>query len=474
MKNRCLTKILCLALVFVLSASLLPMTANAAYTAAQLETLNKVLSVVTKQSRERTVELTINDMKFTGRLYNTALTDTNVMDFVEEVMKMDDLKLTFDGIDKKYKQVDKMIEVMGFSEADMKRIRDNVITIVGAVLSGWGGVPDKIGDVITVLQGVYQLITKEPEEAAKGSGWALVGKGGDYVSDTSMGGKGVAWGQAAMVMADEWVRSQAKYGQMRDGLEAGRILQRLYSRVDTKIRNFCYENMDKNVIHFDEAVAKKKTFTLFGAQCTETWTLDMELKYKSKADTNPNHQGGYLDGNYEGSYFIWIEYDLGNLAAILPDLVQTREWKETRNAATVHLGIYEDTIFQSLSYTLTDPGAWIVSRKLSGNATARYLNDNATITPAQTEDKKVDDVKNPVIRASGLYTQTFPDIPAKQGYYDLKIVANGDALYVYVGNRDGDGKFQENVPWTIPWGDNFWKRGDNVKQSWTLKIFPRK
>ena len=465
MKKRHFTKILCLALALMMSVSMLPFTANAAPTT---EIASRILREATRKYSERTVELTINEMKFTGRLYNTALSDnlTNLLDdFVKETMK--EMDLDFDKIDNLYKQIDKMLENMGFSKADMDRVIGNIFDVAGGALGilPGGGLP---GDILTVVQGIMQIVQGKPEEAGKTSGEGLGTKAADkLVGDKP--GKGLGLYKAASVIADEWTKDQKKYREMREGLDATRTLADFYSRVGNKVRDYIEKNKDKNVIYFDEAAAPKKTFILFGAQCTEIWTLDMGLKYKGRANSNPNVKDGAYEGNYEGNYTITIEYDLGAFAEKLPDLVQTPEWRGQGGLYSTLWKLWEGAA--DLKYSLSESGSRNASRTLKGQATARILHENGIITPNQTSDEKNADSFNSTVTVLGDVKNGGDTLAGAKVDFDMVITADDDGFKIkYARGTETDKLPQAKAPQS----ENFWKRGDEAKQGWKLTVLPRK
>ncbi|MCL2665548.1 MAG: hypothetical protein FWE82_08045, partial [Defluviitaleaceae bacterium] len=208
MKGFYLTKIFCFALVFIMTASLLPFNASAA---SQFPIY--VRNMVDIKSRERQIEITISGMKFTGRMWNSALTQDKIDEIIFEVMEH--MRIDGNDIIKYDQQIKKMLEIMGFSQKDFEQIVGNILTVAGLALGG------KAGDVVTGAQILYDIICGKPGDAEK----SVIEEAGKKIEEKAGGGalgKTKGWYGGGEMLAKEWVKSQVKFNQMRAGLDATR------------------------------------------------------------------------------------------------------------------------------------------------------------------------------------------------------------------------------------------------------------
>ncbi|MDR0491841.1 MAG: hypothetical protein LBH28_11425 [Oscillospiraceae bacterium] len=481
MKRHYLTKILCLVLVFVMSASLFLSGASAAPGAIP----DYIKKYADRFLGERPAQITINGMTFTGKLRNSTLTQEEIDKVILEVMKRKGID--GDDIIKYTKQIEKMLENMGFSQKDMDQIIKNIVTVAGLALGGTAA-----GSIIKAIKDLYDIITSDNVAGAVAdkAGKKIQGKITGQIPGSKVYGKGKGWAAGANMLANEWMKSQKKYAQMRDGLEATRQLRNLYSAIEIAVWDFMQENKKWNTLSFDSydylgnpINPQRKIFTLFGVECVEEWRLFMRLYYKGKYDPNPNVQDSAYDGEYEGEYTIEIGYDLSKLADMLPDLLQTPEWQNSFDSNALiwqMLWSFDETF--TTRYSLSERGTWRVSRKIKGAATARIRYDSGTIAPSQQSDEKDVDISGAKVLRQGHTESIFDDwdvvfVLDESGFHgaeggtegagmEFVFTANEDRIYIFP-NGAGIGGL------AIPWGANIWKRGDNAEKNGILKLMPR-
>lgn len=291
MKKQTVTKFLCFALVLVMTLPLFSSPAGA-YISQEI-----ALSRAMKYC-ERKVELTINDMKFTGKLHNSALTTEKFMDLVREAMT--DMDLDESDLAELNRRIDKMLDNAKLSDADKLNLITAIIDMGGAAIPGIGG------SAASLLSVIISILQDDAVGTGLGAGGMLPGKVG----------KGASFAGAGWRILNEWKKDQKKWKEMSDGLEAVRIMQYLYKRIDRLIEDFVKNNMDKNVLEFKGVKAGPKPFTLYGAPCEETWELIMTLNYKRQLTP----KDGHFEGIYGGDFSIYIEYDVGNLPFFIRDM----------------------------------------------------------------------------------------------------------------------------------------------------------
>ena len=289
MKKRYFRKILCFVLAFLMTASLFTSSMSAS---PQTQMMSRIVREAAKRYKGRQIELTINDMKFIGRVYNTDLTDNKIDDLVKEVMR--EMGLDAKDIDDLHNKVDKMLEALGFSAADFAQFKSDIITLAGTVPLG--------GDIASIIFTIIELLGDNTQGASDTLGDMLKDKGLSGGLDLGLGpeigGKvsnGFSWAGAGNVTLEALKRHHQKWQSLVDGLNAARDLSNFHNKVDEKINKFCDNHKDKNILHFDGATAKK-TFTLYGGTYTEEWSLDMGLRYKRKLTSNHNVHDGYFAG----------------------------------------------------------------------------------------------------------------------------------------------------------------------------------
>jgi len=452
MKKGYLTKVICFVLVCVMLVPLFSFEAGAFMKGFNVKRADKF--------RERQVEITIDDMKFMGTLSNSALTEKEFEKIVRELMK--DLGMEEGDFAKLNGQMEKMLENMGFSKADMDKIISNIFDVAGGALGGFGGAIGTVADVLTALQSLWEIINGKYGDAATTVGEAIATKSGDVATDSSKGGKGYGWAKAGKVFADEWTKDQKKYREMRDGLEATRKLNSFYNLLDSRIEQFCDKNRDKNVLKCLDAKAAPKTFTLYGTEYTETWKLNMNLKYKKKLTANPNINDGIYAGVYEGDFNIDIEYDVGQLPHHI------REMGELGQRYRQYL---ERSLGQ-LSIDVVSGSKW--KRAINGTAEASV---NVTGGNSKIDFKKQGDEKSGTLVAEyfgernvgyGGGTATI-NIGFSPG--DEKIILDFNSKATIYTNDGYYNNPTNSTAGSVPIEGDIWKRGDNLNPA-TLKVIP--
>ena len=393
--------------------------------------------------RKQVAEVTINDMKFTGTLYNTDLTEEEFEKIIRQAMK--DLNMDEAEFIDLNKKVDKMLENMNLSEADMKRIRDNIFDIAGAVPG--------VGTAASVIQILVQLIEGDTSAASK----SLL---------ETLGGPAVSMGKAGKTIANEWTRDQKKYREMREGLEATRRLNNFYARIDYLIQDFCDKNCKKNVLEVNSTGATaKKPFTLYGSQDSETWTLSMTLRYKRKLTSNPHIGDGHFAGIYEGDFTIDIEYGVGQLPH------RIREMGDVGQRFKQYV---DKALGKELSIDVVSGSTW--TRRITGKAEATV---DVSGGKNKIEFKKQGDQKG----GESLVADYFVDTQVGDTYVSMNIrvgFSPGDESIKLDGYETAtaitpDIGFTGNktAMGSVPIEGDIWKRGDTLSPA-TLKIPPRK
>jgi hypothetical protein len=257
---------------------------------------------------ERQVELTINDMKFTGKLRNSVLTPEAIVDIVWQAMA--DMGLNENDLVELDRRIDKMLDNTKLSDADKKNLLTAIMDMAGAAIPSTSIAASLTAKAASLLSALISMLNNDDTGYALGVGGTLPGK----VST------GVSWGGAGWRILNEWKKDQQKWKEMADGLDAIRILQHLFRRIDRLIEDFVNNNIDKNVLEFKGAKDGPRYFTLYNAPCDEKWELVMTLNYKGKSTSTPNVNGGHFAGRYEGDFDIYIEYDIGMLPFHLGDM----------------------------------------------------------------------------------------------------------------------------------------------------------
>jgi len=447
-----------------MSVSLLPNS-----TVAASEHIPSFVREWVKIASRKQVEVTINDMKFTGMLWNFNLTDNVYDTIILEAMTA--MGITGNDILKYERQTKEMLELMGYLKGDINRLFGDLITLAGLVVTG------KAGAVVSGIDALYNIINSNFGYAAA-SGAGGVGSAAGSGSNPSAGGKaagkvstGLNWVMGGLKVHQRWQRDSKKFGQMADGLNATRQLNDLYNLTQSKLAAWCDRNAQHNAIYFDGTQPRKKTFMLYGVECTETWRFNMSLDYKRKANPHPNIQDGFLEGVYEGEYTITIEYDLSKFAEKLPELMRMPGWIDSYS----NMPGWERAMQPGINnIALSNPGTSSGKRTLAGKATARIQYDNGTVQPTQNSDKK-DSVPN--ITLSTTHTGS------NGGRYDIDFViyANEDGIFQDIAKwrlTESAGNFTDFPTGGLalvkhPWEGDVWKRGDNAGKGWTLRLLNR-
>ena len=475
-----LNKTISLALVIVLMLTLLTQTASAAN-----------LPLLFDKSRVHRLDsfvatLQIGDMTFTGRFDNQELTDAKLEELVQKVLK--DMGLDNAEFDKKVLIVDLMKSYDTITPAQAHEIYDRWLTILGAVPGAGqaiGTISTAVGAVQTVMQlcqgrfgaGAATGVTEGAKaggalflDAVEASSKGLIDKGvdttGSVVGKYGMYGISVLQGVIAFGQGiyETWDEATRRTKARIAGYEAYRLIENFYSKLDSEIDSYYKDNKPVYAIVFENAKCEKP-FTLYGVPCTETWTLNLTL-FLEKAQPWLVDQFR-INGEYGGDYVIDIEYDWGALVSFLPDLMRTSEWKINQTnflEATLALFV-EDDYPGNQKWTFPDPGSWVVKRTLEGKTKAiieQY--GKQTITPTQDSDQKSFSAPPVVVKMTGR-------VDGETGYF------YGDgAEFCISADKDGFilGLDAVEMPkvYTVPFGDDVWKRGDNAKQGWILTLTP--
>ena len=280
---------------------------------------------------------------------------------------------------------------------------------------------------------------------------------------------------------DRWQSYDQADPDYQLGMDAFKRREEFYKRLNEKLENALKDGDGKYyyAIVFRDA-KDTKPFTLFGAQCTETWTLNMVLKLNAVGEHtsawNPLAPGNSA-AEFKGNYTIEIEYDLSNFQSSL------------------HSNIWNmGEIGKSLS-ALTANGPWNlanhdfsegtcnVKRTLAGYATAqveiyREGDGRYSIVPIQNRDVK--DVSFSGIDAHFLWkmSMSYPGVSVKTDlFWDMELKADENGLKADFNNGHGTttNTLQGSVPFSespftvnTPWEGTIWDRGDEAKDGWKL------
>ena len=478
MRKGYLTKSLCLALILVMSISMFPLNVSAAapntYSVPQF-----VLANAKSLMNGRPARLTISDMTFNGKLHNTELNEDEIKKVAEQVMReqgMSDQKLNI-----LQNQIAQMNEAIGFSDADKKQVMDNILTTINAALSAIGGdAAGLIGDVLGILQGAYQLLEGEANEAIYGSVEAIDTKMADKVTNGVVG-QAISYAKGGVMLAEEWQRTQKRYAAMRDGLQAVREMKKFFDALEGGLNKFVEQNKKWNYLSFEALtdssgipIDQERPFMIYGVQCVEKWTVFMRLNYKAPYSSDLNLIGGHYDGEYEGTYIITIVYDLSNLMYMLPELIRKSEWQipyvGTPKTQTEFLqkflkSFVDDDYPGNQKWTLPDSGEWILRRQIKGTATARIKHGYEEIYPAQENDETKYAVPPVAIKMTGRTDGGKGAFWGDDAGFRISVDKEG---FYFDLDEDSPKVF------TVPFGENIWTRAENAKWNWKLETKLRK
>ena len=427
------------------------------------------------------VMLTIGDMTFQGTLTNEKITEKELGEIVQNALKEMGLN------EKEFEILNDLVNIMKahdtMTPAQRQKIYDRWCDMLG-VLPG-------VGDAATVINIIGKLCSGDTSGAGKSVLDTVGDKGGEKfleivgerLADEEVGkiaGKTIGFYKAINAFI-EGVTEAKGFGQRTkdraSGLEANRKLNDFYRRVNNEVEKLYKDNAGFNTVKFENATARKPV-TVFGAQCTEVWTLNMTL-----GQTSTLFAKGSMDGWYEGDYTIDIEYDLGALAAKLPELMQTSEWQRgAQGSHSEYSGVWGslNTNFNP-NFSLTNPGLFKVNRKLEGFAKADMAiisKGRSTIQPEQDSDKKNVNLSDTIVNVKAP-AKTVPDYTYD---IDLHISADENAFTVQFGrfeihSQGATETYKGGAAWMgkIPWGDEIeylWQRGNNAGKGWKISLSP--
>ena len=419
------------------------------------------------------VTLDIGDMTFQGKITLEGLTDEKLEELVQKTLESRGMnEASFDILNE-------LVEIMDshdtITEEQKNKIIDRWLTMIGAM--------PVVGTGFTVLQIVLQMshgrfgdaggsTLMEIDKVVAKAGTEIwndifvtfgdVGDVADVLHIDNLGGKvanGLSIAQGLAVMVEDIADPNVGFGKRtRDraaGMEAYRQIADFYYRLNNNIE---YELNKNIVVKFDKAKASK-TFTFFGEEFTETWTLDMKL-FMVESETLSS-----IDGTYEGQYTIEIDYGLSDMADALAN-----DWEYWMNSPPG----------MDCTVTMTDSGMAAASRTLEGKAEAnihRRSTSNCTIHPNQSSDKKS-------VNVFGIAFHSYDRVDTGEGVQienrDIEFFA--DELEISFHHKNFVDIAPDGNTFTLPdytetyctWEDcsSIYQRGDKAKEGWKVRITP--
>ena len=219
------------------------------------------------------------------------------------------------------------------------------------------------------------------------------------------------------------------------------------------------------ILEFKDAKAEK-TFSLYGAQCKEQWTLNAILPKQMAATQSED----YPYGPYEGNFDIEIKYDLSGFHNNL----ETTVWDMPgmRDCYTAQTGIPG---FSAPTATVKNRGTSDVKRNISGTAKVDVGVDRSWIDLTVKSNHKNAKVEGIVVNLHSDYILAYGT-----GNYDqdFNLSANAESFKaedhivirtVHGGTTVGANR-DEQHSLTAPWDGDIWQRGDKLKGQVSAKL----
>ena len=429
---RKITKAISILLAMAMLCVLMPQTAYAR---------PKTFNIGRISSKEfATLQVTIEDMSFYGQV-RLAVTETDLDKLINETLYEVDLtEAEFDQLNDPNRPL---------TQQEMNDIRDGLVTAAGLLdAAGLTGVGNAAG--------VYKALDQFDQGDYKGSYYTLYDmmpiSSGQFESQMRVAADYINGIKLILQYATD------SYGPIND----------FYRRLRDKIKDGKFGML----IVFQNARADKKTFSLFGTENTEQWTLNMTLmRYREGVLDNNTRINEGISGRYEGSYSIDIDYDLSGFQQNAKSVVLNNGWLNNFPYQT-WLANWNLNLEQ-ISY-----GTCNVKRTLAGEAIAQIntqsVRPTATyITPTQKSDEKNVSISDIKFSSVGSGRDTSKSVLDSE----YTVSADKDTFYFDVSKwivtypTASTGDISDRSPAAeIPWDKEIWKRGDKAGQGWKLKV----
>jgi hypothetical protein len=371
-------------------------------------------------------------------------------------------------------KVDKAKKASEFTQADIDRIKENLMTSAGVV--------PQAGDVVTILKVVdtymkskswddigtasAALMEDNMKEWVKSTATGFVDQAGELGENVNKAnewiGKLTAIQQFCEMMMNEQDRTQQKWTDIADGANAKRLLNDFYYALQEKIDAYKQKSDEKGwVIDFNQAM-DGRNFTFFGVDSNyQTWYLDMHMVQKT------TNEFGSVAGEYEGEFSITAENEMSSFTS-------------RANEAVKKMPIIADAITKiqadgfTVSLTTTSQGTAYISRTISGTckATIQQSGEISISLDEQKDETQVAisgmavamDCKTPsaIITSGGTFTYEFGATDE-----DLKIVKGSADLSAKAPNFDFSQNFSGSGGISVGWDEEIWKPWEGTEK--TLK-----
>lgn len=496
------------------------------------------------ESYGSTVVMIVGGMQFFGTLVNEALTETQFERLVKEAMTKVGLKsdAEFDALAPMIEKMEKNKEV---TPEDKKRILGNVITSLGVVPGGFGAIGSKIGMAASTAGAVYDTMQMDFSDPA-GSLLSIAGglasaglanKGlktevladavidiGDLIFDKigfdyfsyehasklhvrgelfSAASTAISWIQVLAMFASEWQRDLKVNNELILGCLARTMQNEFYAQLDKDIAEY----MSGGPVYTIKFEKKKASapISVFGVECTETWTLTANLA--KVADIPGDPYGRFkVSGRYEGDFKIDVKYDLTNFQAYLQSDID-KFFRGFRAAEGTSGGQYcgSDPRFvgRTMPYSpgisfstrshyisadyFVKPGVCDIEREMECKAVAEIdvMGGKSTMGLRWSMDIKRIGVRDIVLSETfdySHYTGNYGIVNAEWNISADKDVFRIDRVYVSdVGSDLNLGNFNittadfdPNDYWTRKWDTDMWESSDRVKDGdAVINLIPR-
>lgn len=369
-------------------------------------------------------------------------------------------------------KVEKAKKAKEFTQADIDRIKENLMTSAGVV--------PKAGDVVTILKVVDTYMkSKSWDDIGTASASLMEDNMKEWVKNTATGfvdgagelGKNVnkanewiskltAIQQFCEMMMNEQDRTRQKWTDIADGANAKRLLNDFYYSLQEKIDDYKQKSDEKGwVIDFNQAM-DGRNFTFFGVDSNyQTWYLDMHMTQRS------TNEYGSVAGEYEGDFSITAENEMSSFTS-------------RANEAVKKMPILADAISKiqadgfSVSLTTTAQGTAYISRTISGTckATIQESGEISISLDEQNDETQVSisgmavtmDAQTPsaIISSGGSFTYEFGATDE-----DLKIVKGSVDLSAKAPNFNFSQNFNGAGNISVGWDEEIWKPWEGTKKT---------
>jgi len=387
------------------------------------------------------VAVAIRGMVFLGKLTNAKITDAKLDEFIKEVLA--EMNLTEEEFDIYNDAIDTMEAHKKVTPEQIQKIKERILIIAGAVpgvgiYAAFAALVDKIlsQDNLGAMEKASEISTRFMEMAGK-----------ELVPGTGTSAFRKASGplKALIALYDAMVSDETAkrvYDRIK-GLDAYRIINDFYGRLNAKVDKYYKENEADYVIVFNNAEGQPTWyFSLFGAVFPERWRLSMEL-HRVQADSKLN-----IDGKYKGNYTINIEYEISEMGVAVYNS-ERKLWLATKGETD------GDAVLNS-------KGTAYGKRTLSGEAEALIMVYNPLVTNLRgsrcsIEPNQKSDVKN--VGASGIQMTFYGYVPIVENDYadqDNIWMVNPNAEVVTTWDAEGD----------------MYKRGNGATSHWLMSLMP--